>query len=223
MLTLKNLLPEAYRYAVRALLPVQFPVQVVILYMIQCTDYVLSPEFISNFRKLDAAQAEAMWSIYHAPRTCTLEMIRSLIFNASSWDTRSALRYYIPGFIAPMTTPQPQAVNVEVPAYLRMQRIIEESGVPLLLQQSRGLHGDYVELPEEFVEEPPLLSYVVDTEGAEESHSFVCPLDVEEALCLVRRVRDGRMNLVNAMNDDLSVTLNNDDSVVTEEGFIRII
>ena len=31
------------------------------------------------------------------------------------------------------------------------------------------------------------------------------------------------MNLVNAMNDDLSVTLNNDDSVVTEEGFIRII
>ena len=86
---MKNLLPEAYRYAVRALLPVQFPVQIVILYMVQCTEYVLSPEFISNFQ-LDAAQAEALWTMYHTPKSCTLDMIRALVFNPKSWDSRSA-------------------------------------------------------------------------------------------------------------------------------------
>ena len=84
VLTLKNLLPEAYRYSVRALLPVQFPVQIVIMYMIQSTEYVLAPDFISYFKKLDAAQAEALWTMYHSPKLCTLDMIRSLVFNPSS-------------------------------------------------------------------------------------------------------------------------------------------
>ena len=108
VLTLKNLLPEAYRYSVRALLPVQFPVQIVIMYMIQSTEHVLAPDFISYFKKLDA----------------------------SSWDTRRALRYYIPGVISQKNWPTTTATHLEGPAHLRMTEIIKNSNVDLLSQQA---------------------------------------------------------------------------------------
>ena len=71
------------------------------------------------------------------------------------------------GFIAPVMTSLQQPVNVEVPAYLRMHYIIEES---------RRLSGDFVELPEEHVEDSPVVSYVVYTEGTVESHACPCPM-----------------------------------------------
>ena len=61
------------------------------MYMIQSTEYVLAPNLISYFKKLDAAHAEALWTMYHSPKLCTLDMVRSVDFNPSSWR---ALRYY---------------------------------------------------------------------------------------------------------------------------------
>ena len=61
------------------------------------------------------------------------------------------------GFIAPVMTSLQQPVDVEVPAYLRMHYIIEES---------RRLNGVFfVELSEEHVEDSPDMLYVVYTEG----------------------------------------------------------
>ena len=139
VLTLKNLQPAAYPYAVRALLPVQFPVQIVILYMIRCTEYVLSPEFISIFRKLDAAQAEALWTMYHAPKSYTLDMIFALIFNRSSWDSRSALRFFIPGLVTRGVLTSREPINLDTPAYIRVQQIIERSDVELLATRASAL------------------------------------------------------------------------------------
>ena len=63
-----------------------------------------------------------------------------------------------------------------------MTEIIKNSNVDLLSQQAQDINGDFVPLPEEQEEEIPTFSYVMD----------------KEALCLARRIRDGRMNLIHA-------------------------
>lgn len=227
MMRKKFLHPEAYRYAVRALMPIQFPVQVVLMYMVQCGDYVLSPEFISNFKKVDASQAEVLWETFHNPRSCTLEMIRTLIFNACSWDSRRAPRYFIAGYVPAPSFVSSNASSTQdshEPGYIRVQRIIAESNVDLLSTEAQPLEGDFVQLPEDEPEEIPTVSYTLDHERGEDFRSMECPMDVEEALCLVRRVRDGRFNMVSAMNQDESATIENDDDdlVIHENGFLRV-
>ena len=92
----------------------------------------------------------------------------------------------------------------------------------LLNAEAEELEGDYITLPNDENEDAPTFSFVVDRNGAEEVRMMECPLDVEEALCLVRRVRDGRMNMVAAMANDLSVNLSDNNEVLEEDGFIRI-
>lgn len=224
VLTLKNLLPEAYRYSMRALHPVVFPVQVVILYMIQCNEYVLSPEFISTFRKLDACQADVLWSMFFEPKNCTLEMIRTLLFNPCTWDSRVSLRYFIPGYNPATASTPVAAANLNEPAYLRMQKIIDDTNLDLLSKRAQELHGEFVQLPDDISESTPRVSFVVDKEGYHETTAMLCPMDVDEALCMVRRFRDGRMNMIGAMYNDLAVNMNEDvEDVVFEDGFMKII
>ena len=160
--------------------------------------------------------------MYHAPKSCTLDMIRALIFNPSSWDSRSALRYFFPGLVTRGAPTSREPINLATPAYIRMQQIIERSDVELLATRASALEGDFVVLPDEPEEDAAQMTYVLDNHGDEDIRSSICPLDVEEALCLVRRIRDGRMNLIQSMGGSTAITADGECDTVDERGLTRI-
>ena len=104
-----------------------------------------------------------------------------------------------------------------------MTEIIKKSNVDLLSQQAQEINGDFVSLPEEQEEEFPTFSYAMDKDGDDDVRTSICPMDVEEDLCLVRRIRDGRMNLIHAMTSTGSSVGNGEVEVVDEAGFIKIL
>lgn len=114
---MKNLFSECWRYWNRSLRPVLFPIHFCILYMIQCAEYVLSPDFISTFKKIDFNESEIVWNLAHNPSEATLDMIYAVIFNSASINRRQ--RYYVPSYETPLPDdvpplPLPQHPNLKV-------------------------------------------------------------------------------------------------------------
>ena len=62
--------------------------------MVQSGEYVLSPELVSTYKKVDLKEAETIWNVLFNPRDTTLDMIHCLVFNLMSINRRQ--RYYIP-------------------------------------------------------------------------------------------------------------------------------
>ena len=64
--------------------------------MIQGGDYVLSPDFISTYRKIDYDDADIMWNIVLHPTETTIKQLLSLLFNCDTNVRKSSLRYFDP-------------------------------------------------------------------------------------------------------------------------------
>ena len=99
----------------------------------------------------------------------------------------------------PSNAPAQSVASTNEPWYIPVQRIIAESNVELLNAEAEELEGDCITLPHDENEDTPTFSFVVDRNGAEAVRMMECPLDIEQALYLVRRVRDGRMNMVTSL------------------------
>lgn len=94
----KHFFLECYRFNRRAFYPCVVPIDYVITYMIQSGNYVLSPDFINAFRKIDLGEASTYWDMIHEPQDSTVEDVRQIIFDIRSYDKRASKRYF--------TTPQ---------------------------------------------------------------------------------------------------------------------
>jgi len=57
IITMKNFFSESYKFNMRCMHPAVVPVHYAILYMIQSGAYILSPDFISNFKKINLKEA----------------------------------------------------------------------------------------------------------------------------------------------------------------------
>jgi hypothetical protein len=52
--------------------------------MLQSTDYALSPDFVSTFKKVDHEEAEYYWGVLHDPIKATIADVMAIVFSAKT-------------------------------------------------------------------------------------------------------------------------------------------
>ncbi len=85
---MKNFFSECYKFNMRCMHPAVVPIQYAVLYMIQSSSYILSPDFISNYKKIDLNEARVLWEMTHTPGTVCIEDIMTLLFNPLSYGKK---------------------------------------------------------------------------------------------------------------------------------------
>jgi hypothetical protein len=94
LITHKNFFHECFRFTRRCLFPLIAPIECTITYMIQSENYVLSPEFISTYKKISLDEAAVYWNMIHYADKVTLEDVSAIVFQ-SSYDVRRRKRYFL--------------------------------------------------------------------------------------------------------------------------------
>jgi hypothetical protein len=88
VITYKNLFLEAFRFVTRCFLPVIVPVHYAILYMIQSGEYMLSTDFVQNFKKVNYKESTSIWKIIWSPNQATLDDIMLIVFDPREFDRK---------------------------------------------------------------------------------------------------------------------------------------
>ncbi len=99
IVNIKNFFNECYKFNRRCMFPCVVPIDYCITYMIQSGNYILTPDFISMYRKFDFTEAQLLWDMIHHPLTADVEGVTQIIFNNRSYDKRFMKRYYIQGML----------------------------------------------------------------------------------------------------------------------------
>ena len=77
----KNFFQEVYKFCIRCFSPLTIPIHFGVLYMLQSDGYMLSPEFVSAYKKIDHEEAELYWNILNNPKNVTIEEVMALVFS----------------------------------------------------------------------------------------------------------------------------------------------
>jgi len=75
--------------------PAVVPIHFIVLYMIQSGTYILSPDFVSNFKKIDLNEATVLWHMTFKPAETILEDVMTLLFNPLSYGKKVCSMKYI--------------------------------------------------------------------------------------------------------------------------------
>eukprot|EP01031_Cornospumella_fuschlensis_P027563 gene27563-33289_t len=97
VITVKNLMQELFKFNRRCMMPIIVPVLFGVTYMIQSGNYILSPDFISSYRKIDLHEAEILWGMINKPKDTTVEGVRALLFDPRSYSPKINRRYFFGG------------------------------------------------------------------------------------------------------------------------------
>ena len=90
VITVKNLMQELFKFNRRCMMPIIVPVLFGVTYMIQSGNYILSPDFISSYRKIDLHEAEILWGMINKPKDTTVEGVRALLFDPRSYSPKAS-------------------------------------------------------------------------------------------------------------------------------------
>ena len=63
ILNLRNIFNESFRFAQRSFWGMVIPIHYIITYMIQSGYYILSPDFLATFKKLNFTDATTLWRL----------------------------------------------------------------------------------------------------------------------------------------------------------------
>ena len=88
VLNLKNFFNECYKFNMRCMHPAVVPIHYAVLYMIQSGSYILSPDFISTYKKIDLSEAKVLWEMVHKPHDVCLADIMQLLFDPRSYGLK---------------------------------------------------------------------------------------------------------------------------------------
>ena len=72
----------------RCMHPAVVPFHYAILYMIQSGTYILSPDFVSNFKKIALNEALILWKMTFVPTDVKLHDVMALLFNPLSYGKK---------------------------------------------------------------------------------------------------------------------------------------
>lgn len=100
IINIKNFFNECFKFNKRCLFPCIVPIDYVVMYMIQSGNYILTPDFISQYRKFDLEDASALWEMTHNPPGTDIEEVRRIIFDGRSYERGRKRRYYVAGLAA---------------------------------------------------------------------------------------------------------------------------
>lgn len=81
IINLKNMFNECYRFSQRCLFPLVVPIDFTLTYMVQSDTYILSPDFIATYKKINLDEAACLWKIVHDCEKTTVADIRKLLFD----------------------------------------------------------------------------------------------------------------------------------------------
>jgi len=56
--------------------------------MLQSGEYILSPDFVSQYRKLSLEETQSLWTIVHDPEAASVTMVMKLVFDPRSYDPK---------------------------------------------------------------------------------------------------------------------------------------
>ena len=88
ILNLRNFFNECYKFNMRCMHPATVPIHYAVLYMIQSGSYILSPDFISTFKKIALNEAAILWGMTHNPQNVILDDVMTLLFNPLSYGVK---------------------------------------------------------------------------------------------------------------------------------------
>ena len=88
ILNFKNMFSECYKFNMRCMHPAVVPVHYNVLYMIQSGSYILSPDFVSCFKKIDLHETSILWKMTFTPAETDLDDVLALIFNPLSYGKK---------------------------------------------------------------------------------------------------------------------------------------
>ena len=95
IINIKNFFNECYKFNRRCMFPCVVPIEYCITYMIQSGNYILTPDFISCYRKFDHSEAEVLWDMIHHPLNATVDGLIKIIFDGRSYEKQRKKRYYL--------------------------------------------------------------------------------------------------------------------------------
>lgn len=202
VISLKTFFNEAFKFQKRCLQPCVPPLDFVLLYMIQSAAYVLTPDFISIYRKMDYGEATALWDIIHDPASTDINGIRSILFDARSYDKSSRKRYFVAGLPRKAPSMVPRA-----PPAAASNVTYEENRTPTAASASSDTSTSprairiVQELRSRPTSERPPLTFadddiveldddLIEADGESPVGDFQCPPTLTEMLAIVRRVRE---------------------------------
>jgi hypothetical protein len=99
VINFKNLFNECYRFNMRCMHPAVVPIHFALLYMIQSGSYILSPDFVSTFKKMALNEASILWGMTFSPAKTTLADVMTLLFNPLSYGKKVFLFFFIKNWL----------------------------------------------------------------------------------------------------------------------------
>lgn len=97
IVNMKNFFNECFKFNKRCLSPCIVPIEYALTYMVQSGNYVLTPDFISVYRKIDLHEAAILWDMIHQPQNATVAGILGVVFDHRRSDKIQHKRYYVEG------------------------------------------------------------------------------------------------------------------------------
>lgn len=91
VLTMKNFFNECYRFNMRCMHPAVVPLEYAVLYMIQSGSYILSPDFVSTYKKIALNEAKILWEMTHNPSDVCLQDVMTILFNPLSYGNKVSM------------------------------------------------------------------------------------------------------------------------------------
>ncbi len=214
VVTLRSVFIDAFRFIKRCMDPCIVPLDMCLTYMLQSGEYVLSPDFITSFRKLDAGECSVYWDLIHHPEECTLDDVRALVFDSRSYNKNLRKRYFsVPASL--LDKPSVYEDSYEEPLPTTTVDLLVNSEAAIVSpdgHSKRSKVANMVDLireanvtqdrephyPEDDIvtfSESRTGNVIVPTESLLPK-DLVCPDKLAEMLNLVRKIRDKRLGHV---------------------------
>lgn len=191
VVNVKSFFLDCYRFNRRAFYPCIVPIEYVVTYMVQSGNYVLSPDFINAFRKMDLDEARAYWEMIHEHEQTSVDDVMRIIFDPRSYDKRSRKRYFMThssllnrqGTIAPTVTSSVNNNDPTTPGTNNIAtRIITQCRAVSSASTDSGPRQQPQYPEEDFVPLPPL--------RGDDHDNNSCPATLLEMMNIVKKIRD---------------------------------
>ena len=182
---MKNFFSECFKFNKRSFSPLVVSIDFCLAYMIQSQQYCLTPDFISCYRKIDLNEANTLWDMLHQPENATVAMVRSIIFDPRTYDSRRpAPRYFMPGLVEASTSADDPDDDIDAEDSVSFS--IERTGLCKATRLCKAMQATMAGA------EQRERQYFDDAEYVELPSSGpdqLCPATLEEMLKRVREVR----------------------------------
>lgn len=220
VITLRSFFLDAFRFNRRSFFPCVVPLDSCVGFMLQSGGYVLSPEFVTMYRKMDYDEASIYWQLVHDPEKTTINDVRTIVFDPRSYERVPKKRYFAaPASVRALLNERRQKASFdctnddsseeEATNYSATNSVIDhndavvvastvtpladasKSRMSSILEQCRKGQRDIDVNRKRKLPSYPDTDFVEFSSGVDDyDDDFQCPESLLEMMSIVRRIRD---------------------------------